>query len=96
MPSVPDSVNLHIAVADQQVVIYALLRLLREMVYDQDGTIKFPTEEELERVRFLLEKGLPGIRDDLICKVCGHAMADHDERGCTYIACRNICLKDSD
>jgi hypothetical protein len=85
-------IKLQVSVADQQVLIYALIRLLYDLVYTKTGELHNPSHEELEKVREIVDKQLPDIRDTLVCK-CGHVIADHDERGCTYIGCKNVCLK---
>lgn len=95
MLSDEEFVKLQVSVADQQVLIYALTRLLGDIVYDQDGTPRTPTEQELERARVILDMELAEMRDALLCKECGHALADHDSKGCTYIACRNVCGRES-
>lgn len=85
--------KLHIAVADQQVMIYAFWRLLADMVYDRkSGENRTPTEEELEKLREILDMELPMVRKLLVCE-CGHVIADHDHDGCSYIGCRNVCVR---
>ena len=91
-----EQVRLHVAVADQQVLIYALTRLLDDIVWDDAGNPRSPTEDELERVRGILDMELAEMRDALLCKECGHVLADHDAKGCTYIACRNVCVRGND
>jgi len=90
-----EMINLQIVVADQQVLLYAYWRLLHDLVFSKGGISHSPADDELERVRQIVSKEQAQIKKILACE-CGHVAADHDEKGCTYIGCRNVCLKGTD
>jgi len=81
--------HLDTVTADQQIFIVALRRALDELLFEveKDGRL---SDDAIARLRSFCHSTDVELNKILTCP-CGHVSADHDEHGCTYIACRAIC-----